>query len=70
MDAVYRIEDLRARVVALLRKEKKAITAGAIAVKLQLPFYAVQAGLESALVGELVEFASPDGWWIKAGVVS
>lgn len=66
VEQVYRIESLRDKVVALLRQHGKGMTRGAIAVKLELPLWAVDSGLEAALTGNLVEFISPDGYWIKA----
>jgi hypothetical protein len=32
-----------------------------------LPLWAVDAGLEAALAGDLVEFAAGQGYWIKVG---
>lgn len=66
VEQVYRIEFLRDKVVALLRQHGKGMTRGAIAVKLELPLWAVDSGLEAAATGDLVEFVSPDGFWIKA----
>lgn len=66
VEQVYRIEFLRDKVVALLRQHGKGMTRGALAAKLVLPLWAVDAGLEAAVTGELVEFISPDGFWIKA----
>jgi len=66
VEQVYRIEFLRDKVVALLRHHGKGMTRGAIAHKLELPLWAVDAGLEAAMTGNLVEFISPDGYWIKA----
>lgn len=65
-EQVFRIELLRDKVVGLLRKHGKGMTRGAIASKLELPLWAVDAGLEAAVTGDLVEFISPDGFWIKA----
>lgn len=69
-NTVYRIEDLRARVAALLRKQKAALTLETMAEKLELPMYAVAAGLEAAALAELVEYSEGQGWWIKAGVAA
>lgn len=66
-EGVYRIDALRDQVVALLRKEKSFLTRGAIAVRLDLPLWAVDSGLEAALAGDLVEFAAGQGYWIKVG---
>lgn len=65
-EQVYRIEFLRDKVVALLRSHGKGMTRGAIANKLELPLWAVDSGLEAAVTADLVEFISPDGYWIKA----
>jgi hypothetical protein len=65
-EQVYRVELLQQKIVALLRKHGTGITPAAIAQKLDLPLWAVNAGLEAAMVGDLVEFVSPDSYWIKA----
>ena len=57
-EQVYRIEFLRDRVVALLQERKATLTAGAIAVALDLPFWAVQAGVEAALAADQVQFCT------------
>lgn len=64
VNPVYRIETLRDKVVALLRKQKTAISRDLMAIQLELPTWAVDAGLESAMKGQLVTFAAGDGWWI------
>jgi hypothetical protein len=66
-EGVYRIDALRDQVVALLRKEKTATSRAEIAAGTHLPLWAVDAGLEAALAGELVEFAAGQGYWIKVG---
>lgn len=65
-NTVYRIDALRDKVVALLRREKGALQRDQIATLLELPTYAADAALESALVGGLVEYSAGSGWWIKA----
>lgn len=46
-ETVYRIEALRDKVVGLLRSRSGPMTAGAIAVRLELPVWAMQAGLDA-----------------------
>ena len=58
MDQVYRIETLRDMVLAALRQAPKLMTAEELAETLQLPNWAVMAGIHAArdayLVGYLV----------------
>jgi hypothetical protein len=61
-DTVYRIDSLRDRVVAALRKKTTHTTKGDLAVELKIPLYAVEAGLEAAIVGGLAIFAG-GGFW-------
>jgi DNA-binding transcriptional regulator LsrR (DeoR family) len=65
-EQVYRVELLQQKIVTLLRKHGTGMTPAAIAQKLELPQWAVNAGLEAAMKGDLVEFISPDCYWIKA----
>lgn len=57
-EAVYRIEVLRDRVVELLRTRTEPMKAGAIATALDLPGWAVAAGLVSAIEGGVVGFCN------------
>ena len=61
-DGVYRIEQLRDQVVAALRVSAVPVTAGALALKLHLPLWAVLAGLEAAQLGGLVQFEAGAGY--------
>lgn len=56
VDQVFRIGDLRDRVLALLHKQSTPMTAGAIARELGLPIWAVEAGLDAAFTGDLLSF--------------
>lgn len=69
-EGVFRIEDVRDRVVACLRKESRAISHEALVAKVALPVWAVDAGLESALLGGLVTYAAGQGLWIAPGPVT
>lgn len=60
-EPVYRIEAVRDQVMWLLRRRREPMTAGAISVALELPLYAVQAGLESGREGGLFDF-TPAGY--------
>lgn len=53
-EPIYEREALIKRVVTLLLKEREPVTAGAMALKLGLPMWAVVATLESALGMQLV----------------
>lgn len=63
---IYAIEDMRRRVLALLRQRPTAISRDAMATQLGLPSYAVDAGLASALEDQLVTYAEGQGWWIAS----
>lgn len=65
---VYRIGYLRDMVLAFLRTKSEPVTAGAITVALDLPGWAVEAGLDAALAGQLVHFGS-NGFWTDSGVL-
>ena len=58
---------MRDKVLALLRKERGAVKAGAICLKLAMPYWAVKAGIESALVGRLVVYVPGEGYRIASG---
>lgn len=66
-DQVYRIGDLRDKVVAMLRKERAAVSAGAICLRLALPYWAVKAGIESAVAGNLIVYVPGEGYRIAGG---
>jgi hypothetical protein len=61
-DQVYRIGDLRKKVVDALRKRNAPTTSGALCVELGLPLWAVAAGLDAAAVAGMVDFSSPLGY--------
>ncbi len=62
MDQVYEIETVRKKCLDLLRAEGRTLTAGEICMALQLPHWAVQAGLDSARLAGLARFTGGAGW--------
>lgn len=64
---VFEIEAVRKRCLDLLRKEARSMTAGQLAVELGLPFWAVDAGLDSARQAGLARFTSGVGWILEGG---
>ena len=68
-DAVYSIETVRAKVLAHLRKHKRA-TAEQMAAALHMPVWAVQSGLESAEVGGLARRDGHEAWALGVGSVA
>lgn len=67
-DQVYRVEELRRQIVDLLRGKSAPMKAGAIAMALGLPLWAVFAGLDSAVVAELVVLDVANGYAVAPGV--
>jgi predicted transcriptional regulator len=55
MGEIYRVEELRLRVLNLLRKQG-TMKSGPICVALGLPYWAVSSALDSALKGGLVTY--------------
>ena len=68
-DAVYSIETVRAKVLAHLRKHKRA-TVEQMAVALAMPAWAVESGLESAEVGGLARRDGHEVWALGAKAVA
>lgn len=62
MNQIFEIEAVRKKCLDLLRKEGRPMTTGEICLTLGLPFWAVQAGMDSARVGGLATFAGGAGW--------
>ena len=60
-NTVYRIWVLRRRVLGLLLSEKAPLSLEQMAEKLELPMYAVAAGIEDAAFDNLVVFATDKG---------
>ena len=63
MDEIYRVEELRERVLKLLRQRGR-MKSGAICLLLGLPFWAVTAALDSALKGGLVTYEPVQGFGV------
>ena len=61
MDEIYRVEELRLRVLNLLRKEGP-MKAGDICMKLTLPYWAVSSALDSAMFAGLVSYDPARGF--------
>lgn len=61
-EQVYRIGDLRDRVLALLRQERGAVSAGTICQRLNMPYWAVKAGIELAQTDGLAVYVPGDGY--------
>lgn len=59
---IYEIESVRKQCLDLLRKEGRTLTTGQICMALQLPMWAVQSGLDSALTARLARFTPGAGW--------
>lgn len=68
MDQVYEIEAVRKQCLDLLRKERRTLTAGEVAMALRLPLWAVQAGLDSARTARLAFFHAGTGWGLANAV--
>lgn len=66
MDQVYRIGDLRDKVLLLLRKRAKAMTAGELTEVLGLPYWAVKAGVEAAQLAGLAVYVPGVGYEIAS----
>ena len=70
-EQVYRLGDLRKQVVDALRAYAKPLSVEALALKLKLPLWAAEAGLQAAAVAgmaDLVSLAPGDWRWVaKAG---
>lgn len=66
MDQVYRIGSVRDKVLLLLRKRAKAMTAGELAEVLGLPYWAVKAGMEAAQLGGLAVYVPGVGYEIAS----
>lgn len=66
MDQVYRIGDLRDKVLLLLRKRAKAMTAGELTEVLGLPYWAVKAGVEAAQLSGLAVYVPGKGYEIAS----
>lgn len=66
MDQVYRIGDLRDKVLLLLRKRAKAMTAGELTEVLGLPYWAVKARVEAAQLGGLAVYVQGEGYEIAS----
>lgn len=62
MDQVYEIETVRKQCLDLLRKEARTLSAGEICMALQLPLWAVNAGMDSARAARLATFTGGAGW--------
>lgn len=62
-DQVYRIVDLRDRVIAFLRTQEHGAKAGFIATSLQLPLWAVFHGLDAALEGKYAVLVAGHGYF-------
>lgn len=62
MDQVYEIETVRKQCLDLLRKEGRTLSAGEMCMALQLPMWAVQAGMDSARAARLATFTGGAGW--------
>lgn len=67
MDEIYRVEELRERVLNLLRKEGVPMKSGPICLALGLPLWAVTAALESAQKGGMVMY-DPARGFVVVGV--
>ena len=63
MDEIYRVEELRLKVLNLLRQRGR-MKSGPICVALGLPFWAVTAALDSALKGGLVTYEPVQGFGV------
>lgn len=66
-EPVFRIDAVRDQVMVLLRSRGVPMTAGAVSVALELPLYAVQAGLESGREGGLFDF-TPLGYRLSGAL--
>lgn len=64
MEQVYVIEGLTRRLAALLLQEREALSVEAIALRLEVPQWAVARALESALIEGVATYAAGQGYWI------
>lgn len=64
MDEIYRVEELRLKVLNLLRDRGTPMKSGPICMALSLPLWAVSAALESALKGGLVSYEPMQGFGV------
>lgn len=64
---VYRVEELRLRVLNLLR-EQEPMKTGAICLALGVPLWAVFAALESAVLAKLVVYVPGRGYELTGDV--
>jgi hypothetical protein len=67
-EQVYRLEETRKQVTDLLRSQG-AMRAGAIAMMLRLPLWAVAAALESAVTAKLVVYVPTEGYTVAVAPV-
>lgn len=65
-DQIFRVEELRERVLKLLRERGTPMKSGPICLALGLPLWAVTAALESALKGRLVSYEPVQGFGVVA----
>ena len=66
MDEIYRVEELRLRVLNLLRKQGAPMKSGPICLALGLPLWAVTSALDSALKDGLVTYEPVLGFGVVA----
>lgn len=66
VDQVYRIGDLRDKVLTLLRKTGRVMSAGEIAEALSLPYWAAKAGIDSAQAGGLAVYVFGAGYEVES----
>lgn len=67
-DQIFRVEDLRKKVLDLLRTKVQPMKSGGIAMALGLPLWAVFTALDSAVVAELVVYDPAHGYAVAPGV--
>lgn len=67
MEPIYRIDDLRAKVLGLLRERKCSMPRGEIAMALTLPLWAVTTALQS--LDEAQQVVDVGGAWMAVDMV-
>ncbi|MDP1530288.1 MAG: hypothetical protein Q8M05_12980 [Rhodoferax sp.] len=65
-DQIFRVEELRERVLKLLRERGTPMKSGPICLALGLPLWAVTAALDSATVRGLVLYEPVQGYGVVA----
>lgn len=66
MDQVYRIGDVRDKVLAVLRRKARVVSAGDLACELGLPYWAVKSGVEAAQLAGLAVYVPGAGYEIAS----